>query len=77
MKVRPDPFERRLDKLSRMSKISRIGVRMKSGWPFEVGAVQQSESNARESAPLLILAIIPKQNKSARVSMIKIRWTSA
>jgi len=38
----------------------------------QVGAVLLSETSPRESAPLLILSIIPKQNKSARVSIVEI-----
>jgi len=61
--MRSDPFERGLQKLFMKYLNVPIGVRMKS-WPLsQVGAVLLSETSPRESAPLLILSIIPKQNK--------------
>ena len=82
MDMRPDPFESRLDKLSMKYLYAPNGVRMKSWQPSQVGAVLQSESNLRESFSLsvfcslresfslLVFSLVPKQNKSARVSMV-------
>jgi hypothetical protein len=68
--MRLDPFERGLHKLSAKYWNGPIRVRMKSGLMSQDGVVMLSETSPCESPLLLILSIIPKQNKSARVSIV-------
>ena len=68
--MRLDPSESRLHKLSVKYLNAPNEVRMKSWALLQVGAVLLSETSPRKAAPLLILSIIPKQNKSMCVSIV-------
>jgi hypothetical protein len=70
MDMSPDPFESRLDRLSMKYLNAQNGVRMKSQRSSQVVAVLQPETSPHDLSPLLILPIIPKQNKSTRVSIV-------
>jgi hypothetical protein len=70
MAVRPDPFESRLDKLVVKHLNAPVGAHMKSQRPPQVGSILQFKSSPRKSSSLLILSMIPKQDKSTCVSII-------
>ena len=70
MDVIMDLLESRLDRLPVQSKNSQIGLHMKSWQPSQFVVALQFEFSPLESPPLLIISIIPKQNKSARVSIV-------
>jgi hypothetical protein len=65
-----DPSKNRLDKFSIKCLHAQNGVRMKSWRLLKVGVVLLSKSSLPQSPMLLILSIIPKQNKSARITIV-------
>ena len=65
-----DLCKSRLHKLSMKYLNAPNGVRMKSWTLLQVGAIVLSKTSPRKAAPLLILSIIPKQNKGTRISIV-------
>ena len=68
--IRLNPSESRLHKLFVKYLNAPNGVQMKSWALLQVGAVMLSETSPRKAAPLLILSINSKQNKSACVFIV-------
>ena len=68
--MRLNPSESRLHNISMKYLNAANGVRMKSWALLQVGAVLLSKTSPRKAAPLLILSIIPKQNKSTCIYIV-------